>query len=289
MGQNHEKLEYSKVIGVDLGGTKVTAGLIIGDRIIDHHTNLISSDRQEEVIMQEVITTIQKVITPDAVAIGIGVPSVVDVDKGVVYEVQNIPSWIEVPVKAILETRFKLPVYVDNDANCFTIGEHYFGKGQNADNLVGLIMGTGNAAGIVTNGKLYRGSNCGAGEYGMMPYLEHNFEYYCSGNFFTTFHNHTGQSLAAAARKGEKKALEVFREFGKHAGELLKAIIYAQDPSMIILGGSVSKSFLLFEDTLRSSLDTFAYSRSIKKLVLEVSQNPQIALLGASALYYDLP
>lgn len=77
------------------------------------------------------------------VAIGIGVPSVVDREKGIVYNVVNIPHWEEVHLKEILEACFSVPVYVDNDANCFALGERIFGEGKTVDNFVGLTLGTG--------------------------------------------------------------------------------------------------------------------------------------------------
>ena len=77
------------------------------------------------------------------VAIGIGVPSVVDREKGIVYNVVNIPHWEEVHLKEILEARFSVPVYVDNDANCFALGERIFGDGKTVDNFVGLTVGYG--------------------------------------------------------------------------------------------------------------------------------------------------
>jgi glucokinase len=83
----------------------------------------------------------------------------VDVEKGIVYSVINIPSWHEVPLKQILEDRFGLPVFVNNDANCFAMGELYYGSGRGYRHLVGLIVGTGLGAGIVVNGRLYSGAN----------------------------------------------------------------------------------------------------------------------------------
>ena len=75
--------------------------------------------------------------------IGIGVPSVVDIEKGIVYDVQNIPSWKEVHLKSIMEERYCAATFVNNDANCFALGEKYFGKGLGHKSVIGLILGTG--------------------------------------------------------------------------------------------------------------------------------------------------
>jgi glucokinase len=80
--------------------------------------------------------------------IGIGVPSVVDVETGIVYDVTNIPSWKKVELKSILETKFGLPVRVNNDVNCFILGEHRHGVARGFRSVVGLAMGTGLGGGI---------------------------------------------------------------------------------------------------------------------------------------------
>lgn len=173
-----------KLIGVDLGGTNVRAGRVENGAIAQVEERPISSLGMRREIIEEVCETIQAVITPDTTAIGFGAPSVVDVEKGIVYSVINIPSWHEVPLKQILEDRFGLPVFVNNDANCFAMGELYYGSGRGYRHLVGLIVGTGLGAGIVVNGRLYSGANCGAGEIGSLPYRDKTLEDYCSGQFF---------------------------------------------------------------------------------------------------------
>lgn len=279
--------QYPTLIGVDLGGTKVSAGKVIGNKITARSTLPISAAGPAEVVMEEVISAIEQVFSPEIKGIGVGVPSVVDVDQGVVYDVQNIPSWQEVPLKSRLQDQFKVPVYVDNDANCFAIGELYFGHGYQINHMVGLILGTGAAAGIIVQGRLYHGHNCGAGEFGMLPYLDHNYEHYCSGNFFKAYYQSSGQELFQNALKQEPRALQAFNIFGTHLGKLMEAILYTQDPEMIVLGGSVSKAYQWFQETMWASLDSFVYRKTVSRLQLKVSDNPHIALLGAAALYHE--
>ncbi|RPJ00342.1 MAG: ROK family protein, partial [Candidatus Aminicenantes bacterium] len=224
---------------------------------------------------------------PDVAGIGAGVPSIIDLKAGVVYDVQNIPSWKKVPLKALLEERYRLPVYVNNDANCFAAGEKHFGKLGPYDSAVGLIVGTGLGAGIIANGRLYSGINCGAGEFGMLPYLDRNFEAYASGQFFRRLHGTSGRETSERAGRGDGKALETFAEFGRHLGEAVKAICYAVDPEIILLGGSVSKSYRFFQAALWETFQGYAYSLAKERLKIEVSETENIAILGAAALYFD--
>src|ERR1041385_9131133 len=171
-----------KLIGVDLGGTNVRAGLVQNGKILRLESHAHTSTGEKEII-GEICRTIEKVLQPGVRGIAIGVPSLVK--DGVVYSPNNIPSWKVVPLQKILEKYFRLPVFVNNDAKCFALGELHYGRGRGKKNLIGLIIGTGLGAGIVISGKLFSGTNCGAGEIARIAYKEKYLEHYCSGRYFT--------------------------------------------------------------------------------------------------------
>jgi glucokinase len=275
------------VVGIDLGGTNVRAGLVADGRLRDVRSAPVRSRGSMEDVLADVFGVVDAVLRDDVAGLGAGVPSVIDLETGTVFDVQNIPSWTKVPLKARLEERYKRPAYVNNDANAFAAGEKHFGKIGPYDSAVGLIVGTGLGAGIIANGRLYSGINCGAGEFGMLPYLDRNFEAYASGQFFERVHGTTGRVLAAAAETGDPRALGIFAEFGRHIGEAVKAICYAVDPEIIVLGGSVSKSYRFFQAALWETFQSYAYSIAKERLRIEVSETENIALLGAAALYLD--
>jgi len=275
------------VIGVDLGGTNVRAGLVAAGRLAEVRSVPVRSRGSEEAVFEDMFRAIDAVMGPGVAGIGAGVPSVIDLGTGTVYDVQNIPSWKKVPLKARLEERYGLPVYVNNDANCFAAGEKHFGQAKPYDHAVGLIIGTGLGAGVIANGRLYSGANCGAGEFGMLPYLDLDFEAYASGQFFERVHGVSGSELAARAGRGDPRALEIFAEFGVHVGEAVKTICYAVDPEIIVLGGSVSRSYEHFRPSLWETFRSYAYSLARERLRIEVSETENIAILGAAALYFD--
>jgi glucokinase len=275
------------VIGVDLGGTNVRAGLVEEGRLTDVRSVAVRSQGSEEDVLEDMFSAIDAVMRTDVAGIGAGVPSVIDLKAGIVYDVQNIRSWKKVPLKARLEERYRLPAYVNNDANCFAAGEKYFGKAKPYDHAVGLILGSGLGAGVIANGRLYSGSNCGAGEFGMLPYLDKNFEAYASGQFFERVHGASGRELSGRAERGDERALAIFAAFGGHLGEAVKAICYAVDPEVIVLGGSVSRAARFFQAAMWDAFQSFAYSITKDKLKVEVSETENIAILGAAALYYD--
>ena len=275
------------VLGIDLGGTNVRVGLVENNSLVRVESLPISKNDDDIIVLNNIYNLIDLFSKEEILGIGIGGPSVVDVERGIVYDVQNIPSWKEVRLKELVENNFGVPVYVNNDANCFAAGEKYFGKGKDYNNIVGLIVGTGLGAGIVIHGKLYAGKNCGAGEFGTIPYKDKTYEYFCSGQYFCNKYNTTGEELFKKAAQGDKEAIEIFSEFGANLGEAIKLIMYSVDPEIIILGGSVSKSFNLFKEKMYKSISNFSYPKSIENLKIEISEIDNVAILGAAALYYN--
>jgi|TARA_R110001599_G_scaffold150929_4_gene335391 glucokinase len=280
-------LSTGTLIGIDLGGTNVRAACILDDEIEEMTSEPISGKENAELLINQIKGMISNLWNSNIEAIGIGVPSVVDVEKGIVYDVQNIPSWKEVPLKEILEEEFGKPVFINNDANCFTLGEKYFGEAKNYKSVVGLILGTGFGSGLILNNILYSGNNCGAGEVGMLPYKDSIFEHYCSGQFFEIHKNTTGQELFSRAQKGDTEALEAYNEFGAHLGNAVKVVMYAYDPEVIVLGGSVSKAFSFFQESMFKAMEDFAYPNSIRNLKIKTTERKSVAVLGAAALVLD--
>lgn len=275
------------VIGVDLGGTNVRAGRIENGVLVEVRTAAVRSQGSEEDVLEDLAGVVDAVLTKDTAGLGVGAPSVIDLKAGIIYEVQNIPSWKKVALKDWLDRRYRLPVYINNDANCFAAGEKYFGKAKPYDDAVGLIVGTGLGAGVIANGRLYSGINCGAGEFGMMSYLDDDYEAYASGQFFPRVHGLSGREAYERAAAGDPAALRIFEEFGGHLGQAVKAICYAVDPEIIILGGSVSKAFRFFRGAMWDAFQSFAYSMAKERLKIEVSTTENVAILGAAALYFD--
>lgn len=278
-----------KLIGVDLGGTKVNVGLVEGNKIVRNESVKLPKNSTSEWDVINIIIELIKSQLGDnkAEGIGIGVPSIVDREKGIIHEVQNIPLWKEVPLAEILKKEFGIPVFIDNDANCFAFGEFKFGLGKGYKHLVGLTLGTGMGSGIITNGHLMGDANCGSGEFGMIPYMDGIIEDYCSGKFFKNFYDSNGEEMMIRAQEGDSEAIEAFKKFGEHLGNAVKTILYAVDPQVIIIGGSVVNSADFFRPGLELSISEFAYKKVLEKFQVLYSKTSNIALLGAASLYYD--
>ncbi|MBO5831921.1 MAG: ROK family protein, partial [Alistipes sp.] len=226
-------------IGVDLGGTNVRAALVDGTTVVRKEKAPCPAKGTQEEVIEAIAALIEPLVCEGVTSIGMGVPSVVDTNRGIVYNVANIPSWQEVHLKDIFEERFGIPVHINNDANCFALGESRFGQGRGYRDVVGVTLGTGVGSGIIIGGHLYEGRNAGAGEIGCLSYLDKDYESYCSTPFFVA-HDTSGAELAAKAQAGDAQAQALWDEFGHHIGELVKAVLFAYDPEAIIFGGGIA-------------------------------------------------
>ena len=277
----------NQTIGIDLGGTNIRGGLVSEDNLSSILSQKITASGSVDDVVKELFSLVDKLIGPSIKAIGIGVPGLVDTEQGIVYDVVNIPSWKQVPLGQLLGDRYHLPVFINNDANCFALGEFYFGKGKGYDSMIGLTIGTGLGSGIIINKKLYAGRNGGAGEFGMIDYLDKYVEYYASGQFFKNVYQTDGETVFRNAKEGNEEAIGMYEEMGAHLGNAIKTILYALDLELIILGGSVRHAYPFFSKPLWQSLQSFAFQNAVKNLRIEVSELENSGLLGAAALYFD--
>lgn len=279
----------STIIGIDIGGSGIRAAKVKDNELGKVITSNVSANEASDVILNQLFSLTDQLKTDEVAAIGVGVPGIVNVKEGIVHTIQNIPSWKEIHLKNYMEARYGVPVMINNDANCFALGEKYFGKGKDIESFIALMLSTGLGAGVLIDGKLFSGKNCGAGEFGMIDYKDHNYEYYASGQFFRNCHDTSGYTVYDEAKKGEEAALAIFRELGGHIGHAIRTILYSYDVERIILGGSVSHAFRFFKDAMWEEIGNLRFKDNVKNFEVQVSSlsSYNSIILGAAGLYYD--
>jgi glucokinase len=272
------------ILGLDIGGTGIKGGILINGHLQDIRS--ISTPAQESIafILETIAQFIDSYAAYEIIGIGIGIPGLVNVEEGIVLGLSNIPAFQHVELKKFLSDRYQKPIFINNDANCFALGVHKFGVGKKFKNLVGITLGTGVGGGIVINGHLYSGVNSAAGEWCSAPYLDYDFEHYCSGKFFEKYYQSRPKALAKLALAGDARALKAFEEYGHHLGELIKHILYALAPEAIVLGGSIRKTYPLFKKSLHETLSSFGYATVLERLQILLSELDETAIHGAVAL-----
>ncbi|MDO8648332.1 MAG: ROK family protein [Candidatus Peregrinibacteria bacterium] len=242
----------TSVIGFDLGGTK--SAVVRYDAITltpqASERTVTSAEKGLEAVLEDVLSLIEKLRTPDTVAVGLGVPGLILQPEGRILRTPNIRSSGPVDALALLRARLNLPVAIENDAHCFTLAEAIAGAGQGSRVCVGITMGTGVGGGIVVDGELLYGHHGFAGEIGHMllqpgvpPFKSEDtrgeVEQFLSGTAM-------GKRCEAAERpedylEGQVCAFmqpQVFRE----VAWLCTSIVYLLDPSIIVFGGSAGRA-----------------------------------------------
>jgi len=278
-------MNSTSIVALDIGGTNINIGRYKDKNIEINQVLAFCAQGSADEILTFIIDCIDKIKDNSTVAIAIGVPCIVDTESGTVYDAVNIESWQKVTLKSALAQHYQLPVYINNDVNCFTAGEHAVGAGKGYNDLIGLCLGTGFGVGFVLNNQLHTGNNCSAGELGSLRYLNSTIDDYCSGHFFKQHYQLDGATLAEKARAGDEEAKQAFVDLGKHLAHAITTLLLVVDPQLIVIGGSVAKSFDLFIEALWQELKTFPYQRVIERLNIVQSGNANSALIGAAELY----
>lgn len=246
----------SVTIGVDIGGTKVAVGVVDESGRVVARTRRQTPDRSTHPhVVEEVIRDAVEELRHDheVGAVGVGAAGFVDATGDLVRFAPHL-SWREEPLRQRLGELVGLPVFVDNDANAALWAEHRFGAAKGADNAALVTLGTGIGGSLLIAGRLYRGSNGMAGEFGHMQVMPDGrpcecgrrgcWEQYASGKALAAYARAAGLDLAGpalteAAEEGHPVARGAYAEVGRWLGVGLAGLIAAFDPDVVVIGGGV--------------------------------------------------
>ncbi len=247
-------MEALHAIGVDLGGTKILAGVVARDGVIvRRHERATPQDAQEHVIA-ELEAAIAELLDDSVGAIGFGVPSPIDQARGVVVHCPNLPLE-DAPLRDHMRERFGVPVGLDNDANAAAIGEWRAGGGRGVDDLVMLTLGTGVGGGVISGGAPFRGRNGEGAELGHAVLVHDGrpsqgsatglgvLESYVSGHAATAAAREAfgpaadAHRLVRLANEGDAQATAILTELGRELGSGIGTFVNIFAPELVLLGG----------------------------------------------------
>ncbi len=271
-------------IGIDIGGTSMVAARLSESALIEKTEVATGADRDAMDIMESLFKAIDKVMSPAVVGIGIGMPGFMNTESGEILLINNIPSFNGFSVKKAVHEHFNLPVFQNNDANCFALGEAWYGAGKAYPNMVGVTLGTGLGGGIIINRKIHTGLAGGAGELGCFSFKGGIVEDTCSAALFANKYQKNGADLFKAAKSGDKEALAAFDELGKNIGEMLRTVMFILAPEAFIIGGSVAGGWEFLEKAIRTEVDKFPVKLIGEKTEIVKAELDNAGLYGAAAL-----
>jgi len=252
------------IIGVDVGGTKIQVGLIDQKyRVLKSASFPTETKKGKKAVIKNITNAIACFFTSSVKAIGLGIIGEVDWEKGISIATKKIKGWHNVPLAKILQQKFKVPVYLDNDAKVFTLCEAILGQGKNYNYVVGVTLGTGIGGGLAVNKKVYHGKNnfvtefghtvieasskirCHCGQLGHFEALVSGTAMHYWYKKFSGMQKNTYE-IAKLARADNRAALKTFRIMGRYLAIGLANIINSLNPDIIVIGGGLSElSFLV--------------------------------------------
>jgi len=286
-------------IGVDLGGTKVRLGLVDENyRVIGKTPRLNtydchSGDEVVERIQQGVEQLLQmnNLDKSQIKGVGVGSPGPLDPYSGYIKETLNLKAICNYPLGKSLVEAINMRVCVDNDANCFGLGEQKAGKAQGMHHVIVGTLGTGYGLAYILNGNVLHGATGTATEIGMLPFRDGIYEDYVTGRGLRAMHlGLTGDDLdpktiSQKAFQGDEKVLRTFKEYGEAVAYTLLPFIAALDPEIIVLGGSVSVNWPFFQPSLDETIRKHIFDNQKESLKIEKSELGEIAaVIGAAGL-----
>jgi glucokinase len=240
------------VIGVDVGGTKILAGVVGRDGTVAGHREHLTPVESEGALLDGLETAVRELLDASVAAVGFGIPSRIDQRAGVALGSVNIPLR-DVPFRDEMKRRLGLPVGIENDANAAAIAEWTAGAGRGTKDMIMLTLGTGVGGGLILGGKPYRGSIGAGGELGHVVIVHDGAPCSCGGfgHLESYVSGKAADEVARAAfgpaadayrlvrlgNEGDAQALELLREIGRKLGSGLGSLINAFDPELIVIGG----------------------------------------------------
>jgi glucokinase len=293
------------VLAVDIGGTKIAAGVIdeSGDMIAT--TIRPTPTDSAEATWAAVHDAIREVLDGrDVAGVGVGCAGPVDTTAGTVSPI-NVPCWQEYPLRDRLRAALPgLPIELASDGVCIALGEHWRGAGRGSEFLVGLVVSTGVGGGLVLNGRPYGGRTGNAGHIGHIVVEDDGWPCACGGRGcvetvaggpylvrrarergWRAPHEATAVQLAAAAQAGDKVAIDAFERAGYAVGLAIAATAALFDLDLAVIGGGVAQAGDLLFEPVRAAVRDYAKLSYIDNLrVVPAELGGSAGLIGAAAL-----
>jgi glucokinase len=305
-------MTHPAVIGVDLGGTTLAAGLVAADGRVLVHLREPTHGRGPATALDTLLDLVERLIRTareqdlEVTGVGIGVPGTVDAERGSIgRDIHYVPELASVPLGSLVAERVGMPVFVDNDVNVLALGEWMFGAGRGVRSLVVLAVGTGVGGGIILDGRVMRGHAGFGGELGHVPINYDGRPCICGGRgCLKAYVSGTDIALEGTQRlKREVTATEVFQraaagdpvarelvaEVCEALGAGLAMIVNGLNPERLLVAGGVAESLKPREHEIRASLGRYAFAQALAGTSFEILILDKGATVrgGAALVHYE--
>ena len=310
-------------LGIDLGGTKIVAGLVDREgRIVSRQHSSTQASKGREIVVRRLIDVASQLLTAEGIdrkqvaAIGVAAPGPIDARSGVVTAPPNLPGWRDVPLGRLIQDELGLSTSLENDGNAAALGEHLFGAGRGADHMIYVTASTGIGGGFILDGRLYRGSTGAAAEVGHMTILPHGprcgcgnrgcLEALASGTAIARearervsrgaptliaelaegdLNRISAEMVSRAAEGGDAEANEILDQAMIYLGVGMANLVNLFNPRLLVIGGGLTKMGARLFDPVRRIVDRQAFPAAASAVEITRAQlGDDVGLLGAAAV-----
>ena len=295
-------MDGKRVIGVDVGGTKVLAGIVDRDGRVERRREYPTRLGSEEELLDGLDRSVEELLGDDIAALGFGIPSPVDQRTGRALQAVNIPLGAEVDFRAHMAERFGLPVGIENDANAATYAEFHFGAGRAARTMIMLTLGTGCGGGAVVDGELFRGW----AEFGHIVIVfdgvpcqgtctgRGHLEPYVTGLAATNLAQEAfgpavdAHRLVRLAEEGDELARDILAGMGRHLGAGIGSLVNIFNPELVVIGGGFAAAGDFLLDPAREIVWREALAHAGDRLrIVRAELGTAAGLIGAGLVAFD--
>lgn len=309
-------------IGVDLGGTNLRVGVIREDGHVEAEAAIpVGTEKSADRIaglIGEHVAVMQQQVAKSMTGCGLGIPGIVDSERGIIFSSPNFREWQDVEMLRLLRKTIELPMVIDNDANMFALAELLYGAGKGHKNLIMLTLGSGIGGGIVIDGKVFHGDRGFAGEVGHIVVEPDGvpcgcqghgcWEQYAAGCAFTHLVHRlpkhereavlaevygdanqlSPELIARLAGQGNTIARELWRSYGRYLGIGIASLINVLGITTIVIGGGIARSWDHFIDATRAEIASRTYRKNVQHLkLLPASLGDNTGIVGAASAVFQ--
>jgi len=295
-------LDGIRVIGVDLGGTKILAGVVDDRGQVERRREYPTPTASQDELLAGLDAAIEELLTDDTAALGFGLPSPIDQKAGRALQAVNIPLDESVDFRGRMRERFGLPVGIENDANAAAYAEFRFGAARDVETMVMLTLGTGCGGGAVVDGKLFRGW----AEFGHMVIVHDgipcqgtctgrgHLEPYVTGVAATKLAQAEfgpavdAHRLVRLANEGERRAVEILDGIGRHLGSGIGTLVNIFNPELVVIGGGFAAAGDFVLEPARQVMRREALAHAGDRIpIVRAELGTAAGLIGAGLVAFD--
>jgi glucokinase len=294
-------LDGKRVIGIDLGGTKILAGVVADDGRVEHRRETPTPTESQDDLLAGLDAAVEELLSDDIAALGFGIPSPIDQKRGRALQAVNIPLDDSVDLRSRMAERFGRPVGIENDANAAAYAEFHFGAARDVDAMVMLTLGTGCGGGAVIDGKLFRGW----AEFGHIVIVHDgipcqgtctghgHLEPYVTGNAATKLAQAEfgpavdAHRLVRLADEGEPRAIEILDGIGRHLGSGIGSLVNIFNPELVVIGGGFAAAGDFVLDPAREVLRREALAGARETPIVRAELGTAAGLIGAALVAFN--